>query len=240
MNRRPHRDRVTGSHRTGCLAASIVAHMLILAWITASSPPSARDVPAAGQPMEIVIRELSEPDTVQARAPAPTFTPSLPVPSTHPVQIEPTTMPGSITASTDLAPSSLAGPIPTDATPLPPPSPQPVAIVSSSSDWLESSVSFTMSDPTQTASPLQHQNPVPKYPRLARERGWQGTAWLRVEVKADGTPGRIEILKTSGHALLDETSLRAVRSWRFNPATRNNQAVVSWIEVPIRFELVSG
>jgi protein TonB len=92
----------------------------------------------------------------------------------------------------------------------------------------------------QQAGPLYDLNPTPSYPRLARERGWQGTTWLRVEVKTDGSAGRVEILKTSGHPLLDETSMRAVRAWRFNPATRNNQAVVSWVEVPIRFELVSG
>jgi protein TonB len=90
------------------------------------------------------------------------------------------------------------------------------------------------------ASPLYQHNPPPSYPRQARERGWQGTTWLQVEVLADGNPGLVKVVRTSGYIMLDEASVQTVRAWRFQPATRDNKAISSWVEIPIRFELVNG
>jgi TonB family protein len=80
-------------------------------------------------------------------------------------------------------------------------------------------------------------NPRPVYPRVALENGWQGTTLLRVQVLADGTCGEMEILKSSGHEILDEAALKAVRRWRFVAARQKNMPVASWVEIPIHFEL---
>jgi protein TonB len=45
------------------------------------------------------------------------------------------------------------------------------------------------------------------------------------------------VKQSSGHAVLDEAALAAVRAWRFEPATLNGAPVEAEAEVPIRFKL---
>ena len=80
-------------------------------------------------------------------------------------------------------------------------------------------------------------NPLPPYPREAREHGWQGTTLLRVEVLSDGTVGKVEVAESSGHAILDESSVQTVRDWMFRPARSGITAIPSVVEIPITFRL---
>jgi protein TonB len=80
-------------------------------------------------------------------------------------------------------------------------------------------------------------NPPPAYPLAARRRGIEGTVLVRAEVSAGGDCLRTELRKTSGHDMLDQAALEAVRKWRFAPARRGSQAVVAWVEIPISFKL---
>ena len=82
-------------------------------------------------------------------------------------------------------------------------------------------------------------NQPPAYPRMARQRGWEGTVILRVCVQSDGSPGGVDILTGSGYAVLDRSAQAAVQRWRFLPAQRSGQATASMIELPIRFQLVA-
>lgn len=88
--------------------------------------------------------------------------------------------------------------------------------------------------------PSYSQTPLPAYPRVAKLRGWEGVTILRVEVREDGSVGRVELVRSSGHGVLDETAMKAVRAWRFEPARRGAAAVSCVIEVPIRFKLDSA
>ncbi len=83
-------------------------------------------------------------------------------------------------------------------------------------------------------------NPRPAYPMLARKRGWEGMVTLLVEVAADGHPVSVEIKRSSGHSVLDNCAVAAVRQWRFQPARRGGSAVTASVEVPIRFDLQEG
>ncbi len=80
-------------------------------------------------------------------------------------------------------------------------------------------------------------NPVPDYPKRARRRGLEGRVLLRVIVDPEGRPAGLNVLKSSGHRLLDRAALRTVRVWRFFPARRNGQTVTDEILVPIVFRL---
>lgn len=80
-------------------------------------------------------------------------------------------------------------------------------------------------------------NPRPPYPPAARRMELQGRVMLNVEVLTDGLCGRIQILKSSGHEMLDNAALQAVKKWRFVPARHAGLAVVKWCQVPIRFNL---
>jgi protein TonB len=80
-------------------------------------------------------------------------------------------------------------------------------------------------------------NRKPAYPAEARRRHLEGLVVLQVAVSARGTPDSVAVLKSSGHALLDDAALAAVRLWRFEPATRGGIAVPAPAEVPVRFRL---
>jgi protein TonB len=80
-------------------------------------------------------------------------------------------------------------------------------------------------------------NPLPRYPREARERGWEGLVLLSVGVAADGRAESVEVRNSSGHSVLDQAAAEAVRRWRFEPARRAGVPVAANAEVPIRFRL---
>lgn len=79
-------------------------------------------------------------------------------------------------------------------------------------------------------------NPKPRYPKLAENNEWYGRVVLNVEVLASGSPGQITVFQSSGHELLDNAALQAVRGWRFVPARRGGKAVTVQVNVPIRFD----
>jgi protein TonB len=77
----------------------------------------------------------------------------------------------------------------------------------------------------------------PVYPESARRAGLEGVSTLRFEVRADGTVGAIAVERSAGFGELDRAAVAAVRTWRFEPARRGNDAVAVWVTLPVRFEL---
>lgn len=80
-------------------------------------------------------------------------------------------------------------------------------------------------------------NPKPKYPSIARSRGWQGKVLLRVKVSAYGLSEVVTVQRSSGHEILDESAIAAVEKWQFIPAKRGTAAVACSVIVPIIFTL---
>ncbi|NOU21270.1 MAG: energy transducer TonB [Methyloglobulus sp.] len=80
-------------------------------------------------------------------------------------------------------------------------------------------------------------NPKPNYPGIARSRHWEGTVLLRVYVTPDGHCGNLNVAHSSGHDVLDESAISAVRNWRFVPGKRGDTPIASWVTVPIQFNL---
>ncbi len=88
--------------------------------------------------------------------------------------------------------------------------------------------------------PSALQQPRPFYPRIARQRGWQGVVVLRVAVDERGHPCEVGVQTSSGHPVLDEAALEAVRQWRFAPARLAGLAIASTVDVPVRFSLTES
>jgi periplasmic protein TonB len=63
----------------------------------------------------------------------------------------------------------------------------------------------------------------PIYPQLARDNRIQGTVRLHIVVGTDGTVKQIEVM--SGHPLLVQSSLDAVRQWKYKVTRLNGEAV---------------
>jgi len=93
---------------------------------------------------------------------------------------------------------------------------------------------------TELAYPDYNHNPKPKYPKVARKRGYEGEVKLKVFVLADGRVGKIEVIRPSGYDVLDKSALDAVRDWVFVPGKENGKEISSWVTVPITFQLKSG
>jgi protein TonB len=87
------------------------------------------------------------------------------------------------------------------------------------------------------AIPIYRSNPSPKYPRIARMRGYQGNVLLDVLVNKDGKVHDLKIFKSSGYPILDRAATSTVKRWLFEPGMIGDEKVDMWIRVPIRFEL---
>jgi protein TonB len=85
--------------------------------------------------------------------------------------------------------------------------------------------------------PIYAQNQKPAYPLEAREKGCKGEVLLKVEVLSNGHVGQIEVKRSSGYQILDQSALSAVKKWKFIPAQKRGLAISVWVNIPIRFEL---
>lgn len=111
---------------------------------------------------------------------------------------------------------------------------------STSSSASSTSSQTTNSAPTFTEANFRANyahNPKPDYPAVARSRGWQGKVLLRVKVSAEGLSDDVSVEQSSGHDILDESAVEAVKKWRFIPAKRGDTPVSSSVIVPIDFKL---
>jgi len=76
-----------------------------------------------------------------------------------------------------------------------------------------------------------------EYPAIARERGWEGTVTLRIELLKNGRVGEVEVTKSSGHPSLDASALESVKRWRHQPAREHGIPVTRTISFDIEFAL---
>jgi TonB family protein len=75
-------------------------------------------------------------------------------------------------------------------------------------------------------------NPQPVYPTIARQKRIQGRGMFRLNVAKDGRVDSIQIVKSTGSKILDDSAEKALRQWRFKPG-----AMTGKINVPIDFVL---
>jgi len=190
----------------------LAVHMLLL-WgvLELAARPETRDAVA-----DLMVRLITPPPEAK-EAPAP-----LPPPPPKPKRIKPPPPPPIMTAAPEVEAPPVAFSVPPQ--PPPPPAaeavPPPVPVVTAArfdADYLS--------------------NPKPAYPLASRRLGEEGKVVLRVHVSADGAPMNVEIKCPSGFARLDEAAKSAVERWRFVPARRGDEAVASWVAVPIIFSL---
>jgi periplasmic protein TonB len=80
-------------------------------------------------------------------------------------------------------------------------------------------------------------NPWPRYPVAARRRGIEGEVLVRVAVGLDGRAERVQVVQSSGSALLDKAAIEAPERWRFEPARAAGQPVAATVEIPVTFRL---
>jgi protein TonB len=152
------------------------------------------------------------------------------------------------TRADEPAPAFLVPPPPVVATPAPPapaqvvdPSPAPVIAPPPPAPVVVASVPVTPPAPkvVQIGAVAYLTPPVLHYPPAARRSGEEGRVHVRVLVDATGHPRDAEIVRSSGHARLDEAALLTVRATRFRPYTENGVALPFRVVMPLVFELES-
>jgi len=79
---------------------------------------------------------------------------------------------------------------------------------------------------------------VPEYPRAARAAGAEGSVLIRAIVRKDGTVDDVEVIKDLPYGLGD-AARRAVRRWRFRPASFQGEPIDVYYTVSVNFRLAS-
>src|SRR5256884_632253 len=75
----------------------------------------------------------------------------------------------------------------------------------------------------------------PVYPPLARQTRISGTVRLHAIISRDGTIQQLEVI--SGHPLLQQAALDAVRQWRYQPTLLNGEPVEVDTTIDVIFSL---
>jgi protein TonB len=79
---------------------------------------------------------------------------------------------------------------------------------------------------------------APSYPALARQARIQGTVLLRATISKDGNIENLQLL--SGHPMLAQAAIEAVRQWRYRPYHLNGDPVEVETQVTVKFTLSGG
>jgi len=79
--------------------------------------------------------------------------------------------------------------------------------------------------------------PTPVYPPLAKQARIQGTVRLQAIIAKDGSINQLEV--QSGHPLLVQSALDAVRQWRYQPTLLNGEPVEVVTTIDVVFTLGS-
>ena len=104
--------------------------------------------------------------------------------------------------------------------PLPPPPPAPTAKPPRVSHMMEGNLIHRVQ---------------PQYPQLARQARIQGVVLLGAIINTDGRIVDLKVL--SGHPLLVQAAIEAVRQWRYRPYLLNDQPVEVETQVTVNFIL---
>jgi protein TonB len=195
-----------------------------VAWITAPQPKKENTPPAPPRQQQPMSKPKPKPKAakrVKARQKA--------VLSTAAPATASTTVPTENPAKT-------AAPAVTKAPEAPPAKPSANAAQSASSDsQAQATDRQPLILPNLNAGYLD--NPAPRYPEEARERGEQGKVLVRALINVDGTVAELAMKRSSGFPDLDRSALETVKKWRFVPARRGATTVSAWVVVPISFSL---
>jgi protein TonB len=83
---------------------------------------------------------------------------------------------------------------------------------------------------------LQRVQPV--YPSLAKQAHIQGQVILRAVINRDGMIQNVEAL--SGHPMLVQAAIDAVKQWRYRPYCLNGETVEVETQITVNFALSGG
>lgn len=179
---------------------------------TRQPPPPEAEVTLARRPTELPLERLAEQLKQVTPADVAAEPPPLTSPSQLPVEAEP----------------ELSQPTPAKAT-------VEVDLPMEAMTASAASAASVASQGAANTPPHLLYNPAPAYPPAALSAGQQGRVLLRIELNDDGQVRAASVIEPSGHRLLDEAALAAVRNWRFEPT--GDRPTARQVAVPVRFTI---
>ena len=185
----------------------------ILTYKTVISPREPEGIPLKNfpPPPPIIVKPVEQPKTRQTL-------PSDPQPRPIPQPVPP-----DVTKSI----------VPTEATPWPdsPPLP-PIPAGGQETTRPLPPVEISAAVDPRFASQLQ-----PAYPAALERLEIEGKATVKVQVGIDGRVTAVELVRADDPGFFNATRDQALRRWRFKPATRDGQPIVSWVTKTVVFTI---
>jgi protein TonB len=92
----------------------------------------------------------------------------------------------------------------------------------------------TLTNAAEVSSALMRE-----YPAVLRDAGIGGAPVVWIHVTETGTVGATQIYESSGFEALDEAAMTVARVMVFTPAKNGDDIVATWVQIPIRFQVVN-
>jgi TonB family protein len=86
------------------------------------------------------------------------------------------------------------------------------------------------------SAPKPLYTPDPEFSEEARKAKYQGTVVLWVVIGPDGRVHDLRVQRSLGMGL-DEKAIETVRTWKFDPARKDNQPVAVQLNIEVNFHL---
>ena len=94
-----------------------------------------------------------------------------------------------------------------------------------------------MTEDSVDTAPMPRKRGGVEYPKQARAKGIEGYVTLSMLIGTGGDVERVKILEAQPAGVFDEAAVRAVKTWRFDPAMYQGQPVKIWARQTVRFDL---
>jgi protein TonB len=70
----------------------------------------------------------------------------------------------------------------------------------------------------------------PEYPLAAQKRHWTGAGLFACNIRSNGTVASVDVVRSTGHQMLDQAAITAFRQWRFEPGNK-----LKLVNIPMTF-----
>ena len=150
-------------------------------------------------------------------------------PEPEPVIHEPPLTPAPAAVLSQVSGERIRQPAPPHAEPAQPEVPAPASP--------PSEVQAPPSDPVFTAATRCDDGGPPAYPQRERRFGREGKVVLCVTVRSDGAVGDVSVKVPSRYSGFNRSAVKAVKTWRFEPATKDGVPIESVTDLEVVFQL---
>jgi protein TonB len=94
--------------------------------------------------------------------------------------------------------------------------------------------------PTLTNAAVVTDVLLAEYPVLLRDAGIGGTPIVWIHIATTGEVDDARVFESSGFEALDQAAINVARAMRFTPAMNGDAVTDAWVQIPIRFQVITN